>query len=294
MAYDVTQLLTYSQGLVADWAQKNKIAKWLIPEVLVTSKKVFFKIYDSTDGFQVIDTRRAIGGTSARTQLKVTDSTIVLDDNSFETTIDDQERRDNPETGTVLEKIKVRNLTLKVLNNFLAQVFKFIYDNVSVTGTFGVWSGASTVDPVAECDAIIKAQVDTGIPPNKLYFDLTSWIQAKNNKQTLARLVYSGVPTQNVTLEAFRNMLSIPLDIQIGGGLKYEGTSQNNVLIFRADDGVAQEDPSFAKCFTLNPDRFANLMQYRQEEIQSDVYRLTWSQDLVLTGPALATRIQTS
>jgi len=293
-AYDVSQLLTYSQGLVADWAQKNKLAKWLVPEVLVTAKKVFFKIYDSTDGFKLIDTRRAIGGSATRTELKVTDSEVILGENAFETTIDDQERRDNPETGPQLEKVKVRNLTLKTLNNFLQQVFAFIYSNVAVTPAFGAWSGASTVDPIAELDGLIQAQIDTGIPPNKLYLDLTSWIRAKNNKQVLGRIVYSGIPTANVSLEAFRDMLCIPLDIQIGGGLKYEGVSSNNVLIFRANDDASQEDPSYAKCFTMNPNRFDNMTMYREERIQSDVYRLVWQQQLVFTGPALATRIATS
>ncbi len=294
MAYDVQELLTYSVGLAADWAQKNKLYTWLVPEVLVTAKKVFYKIYDTADGFKLIDTRRAIGGSATRTELKVTDNIVVLGENAFETTIDDQERRDNPETGPQLEKVKIRNLTLKTLNNYLQQVFAFIYANVGVTGSYGVWSGSSTVDPVAELDAIIQAQIDLGIPPNKLYLDLTSWIRAKNNKQTLARLVYSGIPTANVTLEAFRNMLCIPLDIQIGGGVKYEGVSSNNVVIFRAEDDAQQEDPSYAKVFTMNPNRFDNMTMYREERIQSYVYRLVWQQELVLTGPALATRIQTS
>lgn len=294
MAYDVSELLTYSVGLAADWAQKNKIYKWLIPEVLVTSKKVFYKLYDTADGFKLIDTRRSIGGSATRTELKVTDNVVVLGENAFETTIDDQERRDNPQTGPQLEKIKVRNLTYKTVNNELQQAFAFIYANVGVTGTYGVWSGASTVDPIAELDAIIQAQIDTGIAPNKLYMDLKSWSQLKSNKQVLSRLVYSGVPTQNVTYEAVRNMLLIPLDIQVGGGLKYEGASQNNVLVFRAEDDAMEEDPSFAKVFTMNPNRFDNMTMYREERIQSDVYRLVWQEQRVLTGPALATRIQTS
>ena len=293
-AYDVSELLTYSIGLAADWAAKNKIYKWLVPEVQVVSKKVFYKIYDTSDGFKLIDTRRSIGGSATRTELKVTDNVIILGDNAFETTIDDQERRDQPETGPMLEKVKIRNLTLKTLNNYLQQVFTFIWANVSVTGTYGVWSGASTVDPIAELDAIIQAQIDAGIPPNKLYMDLPSWIRCKNNKQVLGRLVYSGIPTQTVTIEALRNMLCIPLDIMVGGGAKYEGATVNNVLVFRAEDDAQEEDPSYAKVFVMNPNRFDNMTMYREERIQSDVYRLTWQQQLVLTGPALATRIATS
>jgi hypothetical protein len=294
MAYDVTELLNYSIGLSADWVQKNKLYKWLVPEVLVTAKKVFYKIYDTADGFKLIDTRRSIGGSATRTEMKVTDSVVVLGENAFETTIDDQERRDNPQTIPQLEKIKIRNLTLKTLNNYLQQVFAFIYANVSVTGGYGVWNATAGNDPVADCDAIIQAQINTGIAPNKLYMDLTSWIAAKNNPKTLGRIVYSGIPTQNVSLEAFRNMLCIPLDIQIGGGTKYEGVSQNNVMIFRAEDDAQQEDPSYAKVFTMNPNRFDSMTMYREEKIQSDVYRLVWQQELVLTGPSLVSRIQTS
>src|ERR1700676_5265197 len=130
-AYDVSELLTYSVGLAADWAQKNKLYKWLLPEVQVVTKKVFYKIYDTADGFKLIDTRRSIGGSATRTELKVTDNVLILSENAFETTIDDQERRDQPETGPMLEKVKIRNLTLKTLNNYLQQVFAFVYANVS-------------------------------------------------------------------------------------------------------------------------------------------------------------------
>jgi hypothetical protein len=293
-AYDVSELLTYSIGLVADWVKKNDISKWMIPEVILTSKKAFYKIYDTADGFKVIDTRRALGGSATRTELKVTDNQVILGENSFETTIDDQEKRDNPNTFPQLEKIKIRNLTLKTLNNDWQQALAFVYSNVSVTGTYGVWSGASTIDPIAELDTIIQAQIDTGIPPNKLYLDLLSWIRLKNNKQVLGRIIYSGIPTEEVLLAAVRSMLLIPLDIKVGGGVKYEGATTNNVMVFCSEDDATEEDPSFAKTFTLNPNRFDNMWMYREDKIRSDVYALDWQQQRVLTGPALVTRIQTS
>lgn len=294
MPYDVSQLLTFSQGIVGDWVQKNNITTFLAPEVVVVTEKFFYKNYGSGNAFLAIDTRRSLGGSSARIQYTVTDSVGVLAENSLECVIDDIERRQNPESEGTLEMIKVRDLTLTIMNNYLKTLFAFMKTNVSVTPTIGTnWS--TTADPVVDIDNIVKATVDaTGVVPNRIYMDLTSWLQFKNNTKVLDRIRFTRLG--NATLDTVVQLFAVPLEIRIGGGTLYTDAagSTNNVFVFYGQDSPGIQDPSFLKVFVRTPNRFTSLRQYREEKIRSDVYYLDWQQLIAVTGAGIVTRIQTT
>jgi hypothetical protein len=294
MPYDVSQLLTYSQGIVGDWAQKNPIASFLAPEVVVVTEKFFYKNYGSGNAFLAIDTRRSLGGSPSRIGYTVTDSTGVLTENSLECTVDDIERRQNPESEGTLEMIKVRDLTLTILNNYLKTLFQFMKANVSVTGGVGQWS-VQTNDPVIDIDNQVKLIVDnTGVVPNRIYFDLTAWLAFKNNTKVLDRIRYTKLGVANT--ETAAQLFSVPMQVMIGGGALYTDTggSANNVFIFYGQDGAGQQDPSFMKVFVRTANRFTALRQYREEKIRSDVYYLDWQQLFAITGAGIVSRLQTS
>lgn len=291
MPYDVSQLLTYAQGIVGDWAQKNNIASFLAPEVPVVTEKFFYKNYGSGNAFLAIDTRRSLGGSAARLGYTVTDSQGVLGENSLETTIDDIERRQNPESESTLEMIKTRDLTLTILNNYLKALFVFMKANVSVTGSLGNWS-VQTVDPVLEIDNIVKLTTDnTGVVPNRIYMDLTSWLLFKNNTKVLDRIRFTRLG--NATLDTVTQLFAVPLEIRIGGGALYTdvGGSQNNVFVFYGQDSPGIQDPTFMKVFVRTANRFTAMRQYREEKIRSDVYYLDWQQLFAITGAGIVTRI---
>lgn len=304
MPYDVSQLLTYAQGIVGDWAQKNDIASFLAPEVPVVTEKFFYKNYGSGNAFLAIDTRRSLGGSAARIGYTVTDSIGVLTENSLETTIDDIERRQNPESESTMEMVKVRDLTLTILNNYLKTLFVFLKANVATSTTvpgFGgagstlgaVWGGAQTDDPVLQIDKCIQNITDTtGVVPNRLFFDLSAWLLFKNNKQVLDRIRFSrlGVATTEVAAQLF----AVPLDIRIGGGVLYTDTggSSNNVFVFYGQDNPGIMDPSLMKVFVRTANRFTAMRQYREEKIRSDVFYLDWQQLFAITGAGIVYRIQ--
>jgi hypothetical protein len=294
MPYDVSQLLTYAQGIVGDWAQKHDIAGWLAPEIVVVTEKFFYKNYGSGNAFKEIDTRRSMGGGADRLTYTVTDSQGVLGENSLEITIDDIERRQNPESESTLEMIKTRDLTLTILNNYLKQIFAFMKTNVSVTPTLGTnWS--TTADPIADIDSIVKLTTDTtGVVPNRLYMDLTSWIQFKNNTKVLDRIRFTRLGV--ATLDNVSTLFAMPLEIRVGGGALYtdKGGSANNVFVFYGQDEPGVQDPSFMKVFVRTPNRFTAMRQYREEKIRSDVYFLDWQQLFAITGAGIVTRIQTT
>ncbi len=163
----------------------------------------------------------------------------------------------------------------------------------TTSGSPGVWSGTSTVDPIQEMDAQIEIIVNaTGVVPNRIFMDLDAWIKCKNNKQVLDRIRY--VQKGSATTSDVQALLCVPCEIKIGGGTLYTDagdTLRNNVFIFYGQDSPGQQDPSFIKTFVKNPSRFTAMRQYRQDPIRSDVYYLDWQQLRVLTGSAIVSRI---
>jgi hypothetical protein len=293
MPRDISQLLTYSQGIAGDWAQKNPIANWLAPTVPVVTAKFNYKNYGSGNAFLAIDTRRSMGGSAARLTYTVLDATGVLAENSLETTIDDQERRENTESESQLEDIKAKDLTLTILNNDLKGLFAFMKSNVSVTGGVGVWNNTAANDPIAEIDAQRKVVLDaTGVMLNRGFIDYTAWLLLKNNKQVLDRIKFTKLGA--ATLETVSILLASPMEFQIGGGALYTdvGGSTNNMFLFYSQDSPGQQDPSWIKTFVRNPNRFTDMRQYREDKIRSDVYYLDWQQLRVMTGAGIVSRIQ--
>jgi len=293
MPYDVSQLLTYSQGIVPDWVAQNKITDWLAPTVPVVTEKFNYKNYGSGNAFSQIDTRRSMGGSAARLAYTVSDSWGTLTENSLETSIDDIERRQNTESESQLEMIKVRDLTLTILNNDLKSLFAFMKSSVAVTPTIGVWNNTATNDPIADIDGQIEAIFNTtGVLVNRIFMDYSAWLLCKNNAQVLNRIRY--VQLGNATTETVSMLLSTPCEIRIGGGALYTdvGGSTNNVFLFYGQDSPGQQDPSFIKTFVKNPNRFTAMRQYREDKIRSDVYYLDWQQERILTGAGIVSRIQ--
>ena len=292
MPYDVSQNLTYSQGIASDWMRNNSILTFLAPEVTVVTEKFYYKNYGTGNAYLSVDTRRSIGGGAFRIGYTVTDSFGVLLENSLECTIDDIERRQNSESESVLEQIKMKDLTTTIMNNDLKQLLAFIKANVAVTTGFGHWSD-DTVDPIKEIDTQIKAIEDaTGVVPNRIFLDLTAWYLLKNNKTVLDRIRY--VELGVATLSTLSSLLVAPCEIRIGGGALYTDatdTLRNNVFIFYAQDTPGQQDPSFVKTFVRTPNRFTAMRQYREEKIRSDVYYLDWQQLRVLTGAGIVSRL---
>ncbi len=73
MTKDHLQLLTFSQGVVADYERKNSIGSFLAPEVVVGGGIYHYKDYGLGNAFTAIDMRRAIGGPSKMLHLSVND-----------------------------------------------------------------------------------------------------------------------------------------------------------------------------------------------------------------------------
>jgi len=299
MTKDHVQLLTFSQGVVADWEEKNQIAPFLAPEVVTGGGIYHYKDYGLGNAFTAIDMRRAIGGPSKMLHLSVNDLQNINTEYSLATFIDDQERENNPANIAVLEQRKIRDLVHTAMNNNLYLVLAAARTLTNqgtggagaITGVTGVWAASTTNDPVNEINLVTKYIADNyGIMPNRIYFDSGAWVKYQNNPNVRGR--FQGVQVQAVTPENTRQLWNIPLECKVNAGALYEGgTGKNDCIIFFGQDGPSQYDTSFMKTFVNVAGRFTRIRSWRDEDTSSDKYKASWFQSIKLTGQATAIRL---
>src|SRR5215469_2074594 len=299
MTKDHVQLLTFSQGVVADWEEKNQIAPFLAPEVVTGGGIYHYKDYGLGNAFTPIDMRRAIGGPSKMLHLSVNDLQNINTEYSLATFIDDQERENNPANIAVLEQRKIKDLVHTAMNNNLYLVLAAARTLTNqgtggagaITGVTGVWAASTTNDPVNEINLVTKYIADNyGIMPNRIYFDSGAWVKYQNNPNVRGR--FQGVQVQAVTPENTRQLWNIPLECKVNQGALYEGgTGKNDCIIFFGQDGPSQYDTSFMKTFVNVAGRFTRIRSWRDEDTSSDKYKASWFQSIKLTGQATAIRL---
>jgi hypothetical protein len=298
MTKDHVQLLTFSQGVVADYEKKNQIGSFLAPEVVVGGGIYHYKDYGLGNAFTAIDMRRVIGGPSKMLHLSVNDLQDINSEYSLATFIDDQERENNPANIAVLEQRKITDLVNTAMNNNLYLVLaaaRTLTANVALptVATPGVWSNTAN-DPVNEINLACKYIADNyGVVPNRIYFDSGAWIKYQNNPNVRGR--FQGVLVQSVTPENTVQLWNVPMTAKVNQGALYEGgTGFNDAIIFFGQDGPSQYDATFMKTFVNVAGRFTRIRSWRDEDTSSDKYKASWFQKIKLTGQATAYRFTVS
>jgi hypothetical protein len=283
------QLLTYAKAIAGDWEARNNLGGFVAPNVVVGGGKFFYRDYKTGNAFKTVTTRRAMGGPAARLAMDIDDVEDTTSENALEAFIDDQERNNNPLTISQIQRRKVADLTNTTLNNNLRQVMGLARTSTTPVAGAGNWITSTTVDPIHEVDTQIKAMGDaTGISPNKIYFDASSWLVFRNHPAVLARIK---VGIAIITLDMVPSLFALPLIPMVGGGAKYAEAGAKDVIVFRSDDSPSTEDASFMKTFVQQEGRFTNVRSYRDENRSSDIYKLIWWQQLRVTGQSLAFKL---
>jgi hypothetical protein len=297
MYKDHVQLLTFSQGVVADYEKKNQIGSFIAPEVVVGGGVYHYKDYGLGNAFTAIDMRRAVGGATKMLHLSVNDLQDINTEYGLATSIDDQERENNPANIAVLEQRKITDLVNTVMNNNLYLVLalaRTLTANVALptVATPGAWS-TTTVDPVNEINLACKYIADNyGVVPNRIYFDSGAWVKYQNNPNVRGR--FQGVLVQAVTPENTVQLWNVPMVAKVNQGALYEGGVFSDAIVFFGQDGPSQFDTSFMKTFVNVAGRFTRIRSWRDEDISSDKYKATFYQKIKLTGQATAYRFTVS
>jgi hypothetical protein len=214
------QLLTYAKAIAGDWEARNQLGQFIAPTVVVGGGQFFYRDYKSGNAFKTVATKRALGGPAARLAMDIDDIEDTTSENALEAFIDDQERVNNPLTISQIQRRKVADLTNTSLNNNLRSVMSLARSSLTALAGVGQWQTHfdTTVDPINEIDAQIKAQMDiNGILPNKIYFDASSWITFRSHPAVLARIK---VGIAIIGLDRVPGLFAIPLTPMVGGGAK--------------------------------------------------------------------------
>jgi hypothetical protein len=297
MYKDHVQLLTFSQGVVADYEKKNQIGSFIAPEVVVGGGVYHYKDYGLGNAFTAIDMRRAVGGATKMLHLSVNDLQDINTEYGLATFIDDQERENNPANIAVLEQRKITDLVNTVMNNNLYLVLalaRTLTANVALptVATPGAWS-TSTVDPVNEINLACKYIADNyGVVPNRIYFDSGAWVKYQNNPNVRGR--FQGVLVQAVTPQNTVQLWNVPMEAKVNQGALYEGGVFSDAIVFFGQDGPSQYDTSFMKTFVNVAGRFTRIRSWRDEDTSSDKYKASFFQKIKLTGQATAYRFTVS
>jgi len=298
MTKDHVQLVTYSQGVVADWERKNQIASFISPEVVTGGGIFHYKDFGMGNAFTAIEMRRALGGPTKMLSLSVTDKQGINVEYGLSTFIDDQEREQNPQSATLIEQRKISDLVNTAMNNnlylILAQARTVTNSGTggagAIAGVTGIWSNTAN-DPVNEINLCCKYITDNyGVVPNRIYFDSKAWIIYQNNPNVRGR--FQGVLVQAITPENTQQLWNVRLDPRVNQGALYEGgAGKADCLIFFGQDGPSQYDVSFMKTFVNVAGRFTRVRSWRDEEISSDKYKVSWFQSILVTGYGTAVRL---
>ena len=292
--FNVT-LTNYARGIAQDVTAS--LANFLAPEVVVPAATGQFKSFDDKNTFQVIDTARAVGGPAKRLEFAASDPTYNCLPQALEIAIDDHERDEAGEGDPLrLEEAKTQTLVSSAITSHEAKVFSFL-DSFAAADTIDFDSD----DPIAKIDANIMALArDTGRMPNRIAVGLPYWNALRNNAQVIAR--FPGAASIGVTMAQFASLLLNPaIDVRVGilskdiaklGALKNnQNIAGSQLVIFHASQSPTLYDPSFMKTFRLRRGGVDVVRMYRDDSARSDILAVDWSEDIKITSPVCARKI---
>jgi hypothetical protein len=291
-------LSNFAFGLYQDLGKT--LVRFIAPEVPTGIGHGQFKMFDDKNAFQIHDTLRALGGENRLIEFAATDPFFNLKPRGLRIGIDDKERTDAGDYQTALEEAKVKTLVSSSVISHENDVYVAALAGLTPVSGAGVWSN-TTVDPIEELDVSIAAiATATGTMPNRMVFDLASWVIFRNHPLVKARAPIVS-PIGVTPSQAAMMTINPGIDIRVGvlsKDTKKFGAARNvtsimggNVLIFFSQDSPTQYDPSFMKTFCKTAAMVDSVFQYRDEDRNSDMYKTNWEDDLQVISTLLAARI---
>lgn len=295
-------LTNFAVGLMPDL--QRALANRIAPKVQVGSTIGHYKRYDAKNAFASYDTARAIGGATRRIEFNADDPTYNCQPQGLSIAIDDAERDAAGDADPLLlEQAKTRTLVSNAVIGHEVKVFAAVVAGLAATANLGVFSDP-VVDPVAEIDSQIRTiAIATGLMPNNIIFDLIAWEAFRSNPKVKAR--QPGAELIGLTTIQAANLFINPaIQISVGtlpkdqnkAGLAASNATifANEVFIFYSSPSPDTYDASFMKTFVGGRGGIEAVETFRDEDCQSDVVRVRWSEDIQVTSLVAAKRITVS
>lgn len=301
----------YAQGLSQSAAQP--VADFLAPTVPVATSVGRFKAYTEKDRFRIPKTLRAIGGRATEIGFVVQDKQYNCQPHALDYPIDRLEELEG--AGMENAMMEGARMISEVASLAHEQLVIQAALNTLGAGTSTIWSGTSTVDPVAIVDAQIRKVILAAAYGSAMgvgvLFGCQAWINFKNNAAVKGRFVVGvgakggpggpglAVPTIDMAGGFFIGNPECRLSLMVQD-IAPEGLAQNfnflldnSVIIFARRDTPDRRDPSFMKTFRL-AGQFMVPGSYVRDDNRVEVAKFDWSEDVQVTNPGTAVLLAVS
>lgn len=299
-------LTTYAQGIMQDKLALYRLANLLCPIVQVGAAVGTFKIFDDRNAFLPQDTARALTGPRRRIAQDATDGTYACKPHGIEVGVDDFEADlaggQNPVAAQLLEQGKLRSLLSQKATSYVKRVTDFVFANLTPVADRGQWTNPA-VDPIDQIDEQLEQlSVLAGSTENiNVVMSVTTWAKVRRNEAVKKRC--NGVQVEAITREQFVSGLLFPCTLEISAasyvatkrgqtatspGIAKTTLMQNYVIVANSLPGATTEDPSPFKCFSTSSVLVDAIKTYREEQNNSDIHAMDWSEDIKACGTALA------
>lgn len=305
MAVILNQAMTdYAAGVAQDEQSRMDLIRVLAPTVVTGSMLINYIKYNDDNMFQVIKTRRGVGGRAKRMEFGGDPVTLELSPNSLEIPLDDIERKRAASTAeggaaalNTLVQAKIKTVVLTAFNSHLQEVISAYTDNVTAEANKGKWSDAS-VDPIDEIDNVL-VDLSRYMTPSHLVMDVGVWRVIKNHPKVIARFK----ATAGVTLDLVMGLLAVPTIKPVITSVAFnslgfgnasqtkKGALAGELFALYNSASPTQYDASAFKTFSTTENLFAGVFEYRDEATRSDVYSLDWDAQVKQTSTKLVKRI---
>lgn len=294
-------LRAYAMGLMQDVA--SALAEFMAPIVPVGVATGKYKEFSSKQAFQVYDTSRALGGAVTRIKFEATDPTYDCTPQGLEVPIDDHEREqagtDDSEAQQGLEEAKTRTLVINAALSREVKVFG-LAAALAAEANMGNWTSPDS-DPIGELNKIIETiATRAGMMPNALAFGLGAYRALVSHPKVKADCGITGSTCDPKMVVA--KLLNPAIDLRVGvlsrDTVKFgkDKAAVNvvgaNVYCFIRQGNPTAYDPSFMKTFVTRSRGVDDVISYRDESANSDIYKVAWSEDVKVTGTACAARLE--
>lgn len=294
-------LTSYARGLSAEYAKRNSLADWLAPVVETGASYGNYIEWSDKNSMQAINAARAIGGKRRRLTVEGTNAVFNCQPRGLEVPLDAAEG-DLVADMELLRQAKLSSLIGTAIRSRENDVLTAIKAGLSATGSIGVWSSASN-DPIAEIDGVIETIGNAiGAMPNRIVFGLSAWRVFRNHAKVTAR--FSGVSAGISAEQAGGLFMNPGMELRIGtlskdtakfGAAKSAANIVGGeVFIFFGEEIPTKDDMSFAKTFRVRADAVTAVREYQDDEANSTILAVDWSEQVKVTNAAAGGRITLS
>lgn len=287
-----------------------RLANLICPIVPVLAASGPFKVFDDRNSFLSEDMARPLGGPRKRLAFDADDANYNCKPYGVEIPVDDFELAlagggtQNPVAEDLLAQGKMNSMLSRKATGYAQRVTQFVFKNLVPVADRGNFSNPD-IDPIDQLDEQLDAiATDTGTTENKnLIIHTSDWRKIRSNDKVKKRLgIRDGLTLSRQNLI---DGLLYPVNLEISGvsattvgrgadpaTVKKKGIMAGYCLIVHTQPDATIYDASAFKCFSTSSVLVDAVKTYREENSNSDVHAMDWSEDIRQTGTLCARLLQ--